>query len=296
MKNNDSEPVLEVIRQIFTGPLTNPDAIHLAAAGQAGLGMSHGFHCHTAWELFCPLRAVLQFCVAGSPPTSIPPRHLLIVPPGCQHLAVDRLSQSKKLTLFVMNLPDSETPYGGIFIGSERLKGRSVLSPTELGAWAACIGFSPGAWMDQIALALGGGEWGRERALGMLRVLVSAYATVVSDPQRDPLSLNAHRVAEARLFLESHYYEQELSVEMVAHRLGVSASHLAFLFREETGRTLHQTLIELRMQRSIDLLRNTTLSIKEIASLTGWNHQLYFSAAFRKHYLQPPSAVRKERL
>ena len=78
----------------------------------------------------------------------------------------------------------------------------------------------------------------------------------------------------------------------VAGALRLSAVHLGFLFRKMTGRTLHQALIDLRLRRATDFLTRSTFSIKEIAALTGWSNQLYFSAAYRRHYGRPPSAVR----
>lgn len=297
MKNHDFEPITQAIHQLLAGPLANAAAIHLAKpAATGGQMMTHGFHCHDAWELFCPLRARLQFVTAGCPPTTIPNRHLLIVPPGCLHMSVDCLSQPQALNLLVINLPGTDNHYGGLSVGGARRRKRDgALSPAELAAWMTCIGVAPGTMMEQVVQALGAGTWGRERALGLLRVLVTAYAEVTTQPLRDRLSVDARRIAEAQLFLQSHYYEPTLSVETVAAAMGLSASHLGSLFRKTTGRTLHQTLIDLRLRRATDLLMRTKFSIKEIAALTGWSNQLYFSTAYHRRHGQPPSVVRPSR-
>jgi AraC-like DNA-binding protein len=104
--------------------------------------------------------------------------------------------------------------------------------------------------------------------------------------------LAARRIAEAQLFIQSHYYEPQLSVRTIADTLGFSASHLGFIFRKSTGTTLHQALIGVRLRRASDLLNRTTLSVKEIAAMTGWCNQLYFSAAFKKRYGVSPSSFR----
>lgn len=295
MKSDDRQPIADAISQLLAGPLADPAAIHLASRGVTAGHLPYGFHCHDSWELFCPLQGSLKFVVAGQPPITIAPGHLLVVPPGYLHLSVDRLKQPARLRLLVMNLPGTDNPYGGLNVGDYRQRRGSTLSPDELTAWTAIVGGSPGAMMDQVARALEIGGWSRERALGLLRILVAAYAEVISQPQHDRLTLDARRVAEAQSYLQSHYYEPNLSVETVAEAVGLSASHLGALFQKTTGHTLHQTLIDLRLQRATALLTRTTLSIKEIATMTGWSNQLYFSAAYRRRHGHPPSAARNEK-
>jgi len=292
MKNDDSLAIIQAIPQLLTGPLSDTAALHLAEPAETGNEMPHGFHCHDSWELFCPLQGSLQFVTLGCPPTTIPNRHLLMVPPHCLHFTIDLLPQPQDLTLLVMNLPGELTPYGGLRISSTHQMRHTTLSQTERAAWATCAGTAPGIIMEQVFQALSVGIWGRERALGMLRILLAAFAEVTTHPLDDRLSLDARRVAEAQLYLQSHYYESTLSVETVATALNLSASHLGALFRKITGQTLYQTLIELRLRRATDLLSRTAFSIKEIATLTGWSNQLYFSAAYHRHYGQSPSAVR----
>ncbi|MEI8078240.1 MAG: helix-turn-helix domain-containing protein [bacterium] len=292
MKNHDHEPILQALRHLLAGPLADAATVRLAEPAATCGEMPHGFHCHDAWEWFCPLRNQLQFVVAGRPAITVPNRHLLIVPPGCLHLSVNSLPQPPDLTLLAMILPGTDNPYGGLSVGSLRQCGGGALSPLELAAWTAGAGAPPGTMMEQVAHALGAGAWGRERALGLLRILVAAYAEVSCHQRRDRGSQDARRVAEAQIHLQSHYYEPMLSVETVAVAVGLSASHLGAIFRKTTGHTLHQTLVNLRFRRANDLLTRTTRSIKEIAALTGWSNQLYFSVAYRRRHGQPPSAVR----
>lgn len=292
MKTNDLEPITLAIRDLLAGTLGNPDALHLAEPDATVGKMPHGFHSHDAWELFCPLRANLQFILASRPPTVIPAHHLLIVPPGHLHLSVDLLSQHAQLRLLVMNLPGTDNPYGGLSIRENRQQTGTTLSPDEFTAWTTAVGTDPGVMMDQVARSLAAGVWGRERALGLIRILVASFAEVISHPRQDRTTQDARRVAEVQLFLQSHYYEPDLSIQTVAHAVGLSASHLGALFQKTTGHTLHQTLINLRLNRATDLLARTTLSVKEIAAMTGWSNQLYFSAAYRRRHGHPPTAIR----
>ena len=297
MKTNDRKPIFQAVRQLLAGSLADPAAIHFAAPATATGPLPHGYHSHDAWELFCPLRASLRFVIAGQPPRTIAARHLLLVPPGCLHIPVIRLRQPRRLVLLVMNLPGAvpKVVYGGWTLirplSATLLLG---MTPAELAVCTARAGAAPGNLMQQVVQALEAGPWGRERALGLLRVLVAAYGEVISHPPDDQLSLDARRVAEAQFYLQSHYDEPRLSVQTVATALDLSASHLGALFRRTTGHTLHHALLDLRLRRATDLLRRTTYSIKEIAMLTGWSNQLYFSAAYHRRYGQSPTAVRPD--
>jgi AraC-like DNA-binding protein len=291
MKNDDSGLLL-VLRRLLSGPLTKASALHLAEATVASQEMPHGYHCHDAWELFCPLNANLRFVTAGRRPVNIPAGHLLIVPCGCWHIAVDQLRQPARLRLFIMNLPGAEAACGQLSTGSSKIRQGMTLSPAELAVWSTCAGSRPAALIEQAVQAMQSGDWGRERAAGLLRVLVAAAAEAILHLHDERQSLDARRVADAQLYLQAHYFEAGLSIPQVARAVGLSASHLAAVFRNTTGRTLHQTLLDLRLRRANELLLRSSLSIKEIAVLTGWRNQLYFSAAYRRRHGQPPSALR----
>jgi len=292
MKNDDLKAVKQAIRQLLAGPLTHTEAIQLASSKPFAGKIAYGLHCHDTWELFCPLKKKLKFII-GETQLIIPALHLLLIPPQCLHAAANEVPQSTGLDLLVINLPGHENPYGGLSVGNAtQHRTVNALSPTAFTVWTARVGAPPGTVMDQVAQAFEGGPWGRERALGLLRVLMAAYAESIDTPVADPQSQGARRVAEAQIFLQSHYYQSKLTIETVAKALGCSASHLGFLFRKITGQPLHQTLLDIRLRRATDLLTRTPLPIKEIAGLTGWANQLYFSAAFHRRHGKPPSAFR----
>ncbi len=293
METHDLEFISSGFVHVMDGPLSRAEAVHIVKAGIQTGKMTHGFHSHDAWELFCPIHASLKFLALGIPPMTIPPGHLLIVPPGSLHMSVELLSQSGKLKLLVMNLPGTEAPWGGLSIRDRKKNFRTALSAEEFVSWTARGGATPATVMEQVAQALGEGHWGRERALGQLRILIAACAEVVTQPPQSRPSPGARQVAAAQLFLQSNYYEPTLTIQTVAKSLGISASHLSTLFKTTTGQTLHKTLIDVRLRRARALLTGSTYSIKEIAALTGWSNQLYFSAAHRQRYGHPPSAVRQ---
>jgi transcriptional regulator GlxA family with amidase domain len=81
-------------------------------------------------------------------------------------------------------------------------------------------------------------------------------------------------------------------MQLLARELGVSYSWFRHTFAAYTGLSPHQYLLELRLVRARGLLTETELSVKEIAMLTGFEDELYFSRLFRQKLNLTPSQWR----
>ena len=75
----------------------------------------------------------------------------------------------------------------------------------------------------------------------------------------------------------------ELSAHFAYHPNYISA-----LLPRETGKKFSELLLEKRMERAALLLRNTTLSIEEIAAMLGYSNQSNFYKAFKAYYHTSP--------
>ena len=78
-------------------------------------------------------------------------------------------------------------------------------------------------------------------------------------------------------------FPNNITVTELAGKIGLSPSRYSSVFKEYMGLSPQQYLINYRLQKAKDLLRHTNLSIKHIASLVGFNDQLYFSKLFKKY-------------
>jgi transcriptional regulator GlxA family with amidase domain len=74
---------------------------------------------------------------------------------------------------------------------------------------------------------------------------------------------------------------EEWPVRRLARVSGVSAAHFARSFKEAFGVPPHRYLLTRRIERATTLLRETDLSITEIAFQTGWNSLGTFGRTFR---------------
>jgi AraC-like DNA-binding protein len=100
------------------------------------------------------------------------------------------------------------------------------------------------------------------------------------------------RVAESVDFMKGHLREP-LKIATLTALVNLSRSHYTTLFRRVTGYTPLSYLNLLRMQRAVQLLNTTNLSIKQISDQLGFSDQFYFSRAFRKMHNHSPSEHRQ---
>lgn len=100
------------------------------------------------------------------------------------------------------------------------------------------------------------------------------------------------RVAKSIEFMKSHLSEP-LKIATLAALVNLSRSHYTTLFKRVTGYAPLSYLNHLRMQRAVQLLNTTDLSIKRISDQLGFSDQFYFSRAFRKMHNHSPSEHRR---
>ncbi|MFC9708754.1 response regulator [Paenibacillus sp. NPDC056933] len=93
--------------------------------------------------------------------------------------------------------------------------------------------------------------------------------------------------------IREHYDDEQLSLQDLSRKAGVSPSHLSKIFSQETGQTMNEFLTATRMGKAKELLRTTRCKTFEIAYQVGYNDQHYFSNLFKKVTGMTPMAYRK---
>ncbi len=89
-------------------------------------------------------------------------------------------------------------------------------------------------------------------------------------------------------------YNRNINIDAYASSRGMSVSWFIRSFRKYTGQTPMQFILSLRINNAQILLETTQYSINEIASIVGYDNQLYFSRLFRKQKGCSPSEYRKK--
>src|SRR5215207_4195920 len=110
-----------------------------------------------------------------------------------------------------------------------------------------------------------------------------------SRPSQSPELLRRLLRAKDRMDASSH---EDWPVERLASVSNVSAAHFARSFKQAFGVPPHRYLLTRRIERATAMLRETGMSITEIAFDTGWNSLGTFGRTFRDITGESPGAIR----
>lgn len=100
-------------------------------------------------------------------------------------------------------------------------------------------------------------------------------------------------VVKKAIELFEERFQEKLSLETVCAGLGVSKFHFSRLFKEQTGCSPYEYLINLRISFSKNLLRSTSCDIAEISDRAGFDNSSYFISIFHKREGVTPLKYRK---
>ena len=96
-------------------------------------------------------------------------------------------------------------------------------------------------------------------------------------------------------YIRAHYMEQELSLNDICSYLNISTSHFSTILKEATGGTFLEFLSRIRMEKTKELLEQTTLKNYEIAEMVGFSDPHYFSISFKKMTGKTPTEYAREK-
>ena len=88
-------------------------------------------------------------------------------------------------------------------------------------------------------------------------------------------------------------YASKITLDILSDKFSCSQSMLVKCFKKEYGTTIMSALMDIRLKKAAEHLKNGRMSIKEIAAECGFSEQNYFSKAFSGKYGLSPSEYRK---
>jgi AraC family transcriptional regulator len=106
--------------------------------------------------------------------------------------------------------------------------------------------------------------------------------------------MSGHRLKQVISYIEDNL-GQDLSLKQVAHLAGMSVSHCKTVFRNSVGQSIHQYVIQRRVERAKSLLREGERSISEIALETGFAHQSHLAYHMRRVLGVSPRSILEAR-
>ena len=106
-------------------------------------------------------------------------------------------------------------------------------------------------------------------------------------------SMGDEYVKAAISYIHTFYYDTSINVDQISNYVGIDRSYLYRLFKEKMGVSPKKYIMEYKLKTAAKLLRETSLSVGQVALSTGFDDQLYFSTAFRNFYGVAPTKYRK---
>ncbi|MEP6907909.1 MAG: DNA-binding transcriptional regulator [Pseudoxanthomonas sp.] len=119
-------------------------------------------------------------------------------------------------------------------------------------------------------------------------VEVHARASTARDVQHSPPVMRA-------LYYIRQYACQGIKTEQVTQAVGLSRSSLETHFRRELKRSVHDEILQHKLQHCFKLLDTTAMGIDDIARASGFRSVQYLNTVFRRELDATPAAWRESR-
>jgi AraC-like DNA-binding protein len=276
---------------VFGNQIELPMLIHVSRV-RSHVASRVTWHSHEGFELLFLLDGATAYEFSGQQAVELHGGHFLVVPPRLVHrglynmrspcticglaLKTWRPSGWKHTTFTALNLSrlrralETAGPKAHPFSPALRWLVRRLME--ETGNYSA----SPHRAEAGIAL----------RAL-ICTALVEVMRQILVPPT-EPKEF----VAAAVAYLRQHLQEPVRMEDLVRH-VGFSRARMFDMFKAQTGRTPNDYLQRLRVEKAQEQLRQTDLSVTDIALATGFSSGQYFSTVFVRYTGVSPTAFRR---
>lgn len=137
-----------------------------------------------------------------------------------------------------------------------------------------------------------GGLYAELLALGLETQLLRRHALAPLSFPALKGGLGLPKLRRAMEYMNANMQE-DVRLEAIAKELELSASHFAHEFRNSTGQTPYQYLLEQRISKAKNLLRHTRWPVQYISSLVGFRSPVNFVRTFRQRVGSTPAVWRE---
>lgn len=88
--------------------------------------------------------------------------------------------------------------------------------------------------------------------------------------------------------------DKDLSIREIAQRIFITPNYLCYLYKKNTGRTLNQFILDVKMEKASKLICETNMKLGEVSDALGYANQNYFTRLFTKYFGESPRAYRNK--
>lgn len=124
------------------------------------------------------------------------------------------------------------------------------------------------------------------------KYFVDIMTLFLLDTPQDVSYLRYATTSENIITYINEHLSENITVDDLASRAGLSSYHFIRVFNKETGFTPHKYILNSRIMAAKYLLKNTMLSAKDICFQTGFSCESVFCSAFKKELGVTPTEYR----
>lgn len=130
------------------------------------------------------------------------------------------------------------------------------------------------------------------RLQGLLSIFLSELIEKSPDSKIIDSNYKELYIKKTLDFIEINF-SRNITVPKMAKNIGLNKNYFSNFFKENVGISPQQYLIQFRMNKACELMKNSTLTISDISRSVGYNDPLGFSKIFKKAMGISPKAYRE---
>lgn len=193
---------------------------------------------------------------------------------------------------------DSDDPWSYSWVGFHGLKAESYLKSAYLTIDNPIFtGDNDDFISDCFAQMLAAKNLQRGREVRLLGLLYLFLSQLIEHNGKDRLcdqtgSRKEIYIKKAIEYIEMNY-SRKMSIAELAHHLGLDRSYLGSVFKEQLDTSMQYFLIQYRLNKACELMKNASLSIGDVSRSVGYDDPLLFSKLFKRNRGISPREYRK---
>ncbi|MDM1072567.1 helix-turn-helix transcriptional regulator [Empedobacter brevis] len=126
-------------------------------------------------------------------------------------------------------------------------------------------------------------------------IIIILRHLVQQDPKRSLAEKEREKINEVLAYIRMNINkESKLTLSAIAQEFNISVNYIGEYLRIHTGNGFKKIIMETRLERASVLLKQSALSIAEIAEKTGFADASHMNKSFKKYRGSNPSSIRSE--